>query len=111
MQLDPEGFQQEFSHLGDTELGFSRSTTLRPKGVLGAKVSSSVVYCQDHSSAARDVAKAWTVEYLRETHHLTSDTVSQIFQHLIDTVEWNSYHLIDAMAPGSEDRDKLDRTL
>jgi hypothetical protein len=111
MQMDPTGFQQEFSHLGDTELGLARSITLHPKGVLGAKVGSSVVYCKAHALAARGVAEDWMVEYLHETHHLTSDTIKLVRQHLIDKVGWNSYHFIDAMTPECEDREMLDSTV
>ena len=111
MQMDSAGFQQEFSHLRDTELGLARSITLHPKGVLGAKVGSSVDYCKAHALAARGVAEDWMVEYLRETHHLTSDTIKQVRQHLIDKGGWNAYHFIDAMMPECEDREMLDRTV
>jgi hypothetical protein len=109
--MDPAGFQQEVIHLGDTELGLAQSITLHPKGVLGATVRSSVVYCKAHALTARGVAEDWMVEYLRETHHLTSDTIKLVCQHLIDKEDWKSHHFIDAMTPECEDREMLDSTV
>jgi hypothetical protein len=109
--MDQAGFQQEVTHLGDTELGLAQSITLHPKGVLGAKTGSSVVYCKDNALAARGVAESWMVEYLRGTHHLTSDTIKKVRQHLIDKEGWKSNQFIEAMTPGCEDREMLDRTV
>jgi hypothetical protein len=109
MQYDPTGFLRVFALLGDTELAQAHHHHFDPTDGLGHPVRGSSDYCMADGQMACGWAEDWMMNYFRDTHHLTWNTIEKVRLHLKEF--WTAPCFLDAINPGSKNRLKLDLTI
>jgi hypothetical protein len=106
MQYAPTGFLRVIALLGETELAQAHHHHFDPTADLGHAVIGSSDDSMADDQIACGWAEVWMMNYFRDTHRLTEDTIAKVRLHLKQ--HWSAPCLLSSINPGSKNRLKLD---